>query len=170
MPRPTRLESHRLEEESVLYFKGQLPREWTADKPEPDIGVDLAVNIFDGNEATSRELLVQLKASQNSTSTKDGLYERITMKTSTYNYLWDLLQVVLIVRYVASERTAYWQLLSQVPEPDDGNKTMTIRIPRTQTLRDESWRLIRHYVERVHMRKLGVRDRINLDDFANQFE
>ncbi|TOB48511.1 DUF4365 domain-containing protein, partial [Vibrio parahaemolyticus] len=112
--------------------------------------------IIESNRASSRELLVQLKASQESNVTSDGLYERITLDVSTYNYLWDLLPVAILVKYVASEQVAYWQLLSQVPEPNQENLTMTVKIPRSQVLNDECWPVIRRYVEAIHLRKLGA--------------
>ncbi|MEZ8268415.1 DUF4365 domain-containing protein [Vibrio cyclitrophicus] len=80
------------------------------------------------------------------------------LDVSTYNYLWDLLPVALLVKYVASEQTAYWQLLSQVPAPNQDNLTMTVKIPRNQELDESSWQIIRRYVEAVHLRKLGARE------------
>ena len=116
--------------------------------------------------ATSRELLIQLKSSIESNQTVDGQFERINLSVATYNYLWDQLQVVLIVKYVSSEQNAYWQLLSQIPEPDQSNETMTVKIPRSQTLNPESWGIIRRYIEDVHNRKLGQRRRVNLSRYA----
>jgi hypothetical protein len=166
MQRPIIIENNILEADSVHHFKSVLPRGWTADKPDPDIGVDLVVGIVESNRASSRELIVQLKASQESNVTSDGLYERITIDVSTYNYLWDLLSVALLIRYVASENISYWQLLSQIPAPDQENLTMTVKIPRSQVLNPESWQIIRRYVEAVHLRKLGARERVDLAQFT----
>lgn len=164
--RPSRIENHRLEADSENHFNQHLPRDWTSFKPMPDFGVDIVVNIFDGDEATSRELLVQLKSSLEPNSTADDAYERLTLDVSTYNYLWDQLQVVLLVKYVASEQTAYWQLLSQVPEPNQENQTMTVRIPKNQIFNDEACHRIRTYVEYVHKKKLGRRERVDLSTIA----
>lgn len=166
MQLPRRVESHRLEDESINYFNQCMPREYTASRLEHDYGVDLVVDIFDGDIASSRQLLVQLKSSTKSNATGCGKFERIEINVSTYNFLWEQLQVVLLVKYVASEQTAYWQLLSQVPEPDQSNTTMTIRIPRSQTFSDASWELIRRYVEAIHRKKLSVRERVNLENFT----
>ncbi|WP_025537039.1 DUF4365 domain-containing protein [Vibrio parahaemolyticus] len=166
MQRPIVHENIILETASEHFFKSVLPRGWTSDKPVPDIGVDLVVGIVEDNRASSRELLVQLKASNESNATADGLYERINLDVSTYNYLWDMLPVVLLVKYVASENTAYWQLLSQVPAPDQDNLTMTVKIPRNQVLNDESWNVIRRYVEAIHLRKLSMRERVDLSQFT----
>jgi hypothetical protein len=162
---PQRVDTHRLEQESEIYFKRHLHPNWTCHKPDPDYGIDLAVDIFDGDNATGRELLVQLKASRESNSTNQQS-ERIPLNVSTYNMLWDKLQVVMLVKYVASEQTAYWQLLSEVPEPEQGNDTMTIHIPRANVLSDIDWGRIRNYVEAVHLKKIGARRRHRFNEFA----
>ena len=73
---PIRPNSHNLEELSRRYFESCLPDNWTAYKPPVDYGVDLHVDIFEGNSATGLELLVQLKASKrasiNKTETING--------------------------------------------------------------------------------------------------
>jgi len=166
MQRPIIIENNMLEADSEQHFRTMMPRGWTADKPNPDIGVDLVVGIVEDNRASSRELLVQLKASQESNVTSDGLHERITLDVSTYNYLWDLLPVALLVKYVASEQVSYWELLSQIPEPNQENLTMTVKIPKTQILNADSWQIIRRYVEAIHIRKLGARERVDLAQFT----
>ena len=164
--RPLRIENHRLEEESENYFRNVLPRNWTSFKPQPDYGIDLVVNIFDENIATSRELLVQLKSSRESNETSNGEGERLTLNVSTYNYLMEHLQVVLLVKYVASEEVAYWQLLSQIPEPNQENETMTVHIPKSNTFDDRNWGILRSYVEHIHLRKIGRREQIDLSAFV----
>ncbi|CEO39120.1 conserved hypothetical protein [Photobacterium kishitanii] len=159
MQLPQRHSSHRLERASELFFEQSLPEFWTAYKPVPDYGVDLVVDIFDEDNASGRELLVQLKASEESNVTANGAFERVQLNISTYNLLWDKLQVVMIVKYIASEDMAYWQLLSEVPEPTEDNSTMTIHIPRENVLQNINWVRIRNHIEVVHLRKLGARTR-----------
>ncbi|WP_217565114.1 DUF4365 domain-containing protein [Vibrio cholerae] len=166
MQLPQRDDNHRLEGISELFFRQNLPQTWTAHKPDPDYGVDLIVDIFDGNNATGRELLIQLKSSQESNVTVDGEFERITLNVSTYNMLWDKLQVVMLVKYVASENQAYWQLLSEVPAPNEENQTISVRMPRANVLGNIEWEPIRNYVEAVHLRKLRARDRFRFSEFA----
>lgn len=60
---PIRSESHQIEEISERFFRDSLPRNWTAEKPSNDYGVDLRVDMFELNQVTGLELLVQLKAS-----------------------------------------------------------------------------------------------------------
>ncbi|MCI0489836.1 MAG: DUF4365 domain-containing protein [Blastocatellia bacterium] len=94
---PIRPQSHILETQSERYFANSLPRNWICDKPPNDYGVDLRVDIFEGSRATGLELLVQLKSSRNAS---EGISEKVRLKVPTYNYLWDKLQVVILVKYV----------------------------------------------------------------------
>lgn len=159
MQLPQRHSNHRLESKSELYFKSKLPSNWTANKPDLDYGVDLVVDIFDGDYTSGRELLVQLKASEESNAISNNEFERIRINISTYNMLWEKLQVVILVKYVASEDCAYWQLLSEVPEPSQDNSSMTIRIPKCNQFTVNNWDNIRDYIEQVHLRKLSSRER-----------
>src|SRR5438105_4547232 len=102
---PKRVESHRLQELSFRFFQQLLPKGWTTEKHFNDYGVDLSVDIFDGDRATGLELLVQLKASAESSGDET---ETVSLKTSTCNLLWNKLQVVMLVKYVQSDNDAYW--------------------------------------------------------------
>ena len=106
---PQRNNPHQLEELSIRFFRNSLPRNWYCEQPRNDYGVDLQVHIFEGEVATNLILLIQLKASQVANK-KD--YETIRLRTTTYNYLWDMLQIVMLVKYVEEEKEAYWLLLS----------------------------------------------------------
>lgn len=163
---PQRPESHQLATDSINNFKAALPRNWDSSTPENDYGIDLVVHIFRDTSATGQELLVQLKASRNSNATTSGNSERITLNVSTYNMLMSKLQVVMLVKYVADENQAYWQLLSQIDEPNQSQETMTVHIPRKNVLSEITWQQISRYVDHIHHEKLGRRERINLGDFA----
>ena len=140
---PTRPNSHQLEEASERYFNSNLPANWTSEKPSNDYGVDLRVDIFEGDSATGLELLIQLKASQEATENE---YESIRLRTTTYNHLWDKLQVAMLVKYVAAENEGYWLLLSRVPEPNQDQETFTVRIPKTNRLSQINWSEIQEYI------------------------
>jgi hypothetical protein len=60
---PQKPESHQLEEISERFFRTRFPQNWRPERPGGDYGVDLKVDIFEGDDATGLELLVQLKAS-----------------------------------------------------------------------------------------------------------
>ncbi len=156
---PTRPRSHNLEELSERYFNSNLPENWTAEKPESDYGVDLRVDIFEGEYATGLELLIQLKASDTSA---DGENESIRLRTATYNHLWDKLQVVMLVKYIADENEAYWLLLSQVPAPNQNQDTFTVSMPKQNKLSNIDWEYIKQYVREVTDEKLAVRRRNRL--------
>lgn len=153
---PQRTNDHQIEEISERFFNQCLPKSWTSEKPKRDYGVDLIVELYDGQNATGMELLIQLKASRE--KTPQG-YETIRLRTSTYNYLWDKLQVVMLVKYVEEENKAYWLLLSDVPEPNQDHGTFIIRIPKQNELESIDWDEIYKYVKAITDKKISVRQR-----------
>ncbi len=154
---PQRSEAHQLEELSERFFVRKLPRNWRSDRPGGDYGVDIRVDIFEGDDATGLELLVQLKSSRRA-STSD--FETIRIRTATYNYLWNKLQIVMLVKYVEPEKEAYWLLLGEVPEPNQDQDSFTVRIPKSNRLSSIDWKIIQDYVREIADGKLATR-RIN---------
>ena len=128
---PIRPKTHTLEELSIRYFISCMPQYWTAFKPPNDYGIDLYVDIFEGTSATGLELLIQLKASQIGSHIET---EKVSLKVSTYNFLKDKLQVVMLVKYIAIENEAYWLLLKDFPEPNQAQATFTVHIPKINKL------------------------------------
>jgi hypothetical protein len=116
------------------------------ERPGADYGVDVRVDIFENDEVTGLELLVQLKASNSPSESED---ETIKLGTATYSYLWDKVQVVLLVKYVEADNEAYWLLLGDVPEPNQRHKTFTVRIPKANRLSTIDWQQIQNYVRDV---------------------
>ena len=153
---PQRDDTHQLEELSERFFVGSPPGNWRAEKPKGDYGVDLKVDIFENNNATAMELLVQLKSSR---AASESNSERIILKTATYNYLWDKVQVVLLVKFVEAEGEAYWLLLSDVPEPNQQQKTFSIRIPKKNRISSIDWQAIQDHLRDVTDGKLATRGR-----------
>jgi hypothetical protein len=153
---PQRNDAHQLEELSMRFFANALPRNWHSEKPGADYGVDLKVDIFEKTDATGLELLVQLKSSHDA---NDAEYETVRLNTSTYNYLWDKLQVVMLVKYVEAEKEAYWLLLSDVPEPNQEQDSFTVRIPKQNRLSSINWQEIQEYVRQVTNGKIATRHR-----------
>ena len=111
------------------------------------------MNIFEGHDATSMELLVQLKATE---SVATGDNEAIVLDTKTYNYLSDKLQVVMLVKFVIPESEAYWILLKDVLPPDESQKTFTIGIPKSNRLSQIEWEGITGHIRKVAARKLAA--------------
>lgn len=151
---PRRPESHQLEELSRRFFVQSLPKNWAADRPQNDYGVDVRVDLFDDDRATGLELLVQLKSSADS----DGAdSETIRLRTTTFNYLKDKLQVVMLVKFVQSENEAYWVLLRDVASPSDANQeTMAVHLPKGNRLSSIPWQEVRAHIKRVTDTKLAA--------------
>lgn len=150
---PQRPESHQLEEKSERFFRNALPGNWTVDRPSNDYGVDLKVDIFEGTDATGLELLVQLKASAQANGTES---ESVQLKVSTYNLLWNKLQVVLLVKFIEAENEAYWILLKDIPSPPQDQDTFTAHIPRGNRISNITWAGIVQYVRTVTDTKLAA--------------
>lgn len=150
---PQRPEAHQIEEVSRRYFVQCLPANWASERPTNDYGVDLRVDIFEGNAATGLELLVQLKASEQAT---DGDTESIDLRATTYNMLRDKLQVAMLVKYSREENEAYWLLLKDAREPQEGRESVTIRIPKANRLSQIDWRHIQEHVRNVTDVKLAA--------------
>lgn len=155
-PFPVRRETHQLEEQSKRFFRNCLPRNWTCQEPSPDYGVDLRVDIFEGDAARGLELLVQLKASKASSEGTNGDTERIRLRTATYNLLRDKLQVAMLVKFVESKNEAYWLLFRDIPAPPQNNKTFSVRIPKANRLSSLDWSEIKDYVRSVTNKKLAA--------------
>jgi hypothetical protein len=153
LPSPLRIESHQLEELSVRYFRNSLPRGWTCEKSEIDYGVDLRVELFDRYQATSLELLVQMKSAANSNNQKT---ESVRLRAATYNYLCKKLQVAMLVKFVEIENEAYWIMLRDIPPPPQGKKTFTVRIPKSNRISNIQWDGVADYIRRINDAKLAT--------------
>lgn len=150
---PIRSESHQLEELSERFFRNYLPNNWVTEKPANDYGVDLRVDLFEGCHATGLELLVQLKASKDSSV---GESEVVRLKVATYNLLWEKLQVAMLVKFVESEKEAYWLLFKDIPNPPQDQESFTVHIPKTNRLSSAPWPKLQQYVRSVTDKKLAA--------------
>lgn len=155
MPRafPVRSETHQLEDQSVRFFCSCLPNNWTCEKPTPDYGVDLRVDIYEDRDATGLELLVQLKASKAATA---GETEIAQLRTASYNYLRGKLQVKMLVKFVVEDGDGYWLLFRDIPPPNQANDTFSVRIPTSNRLSTIEWAEIQRYVRKITDRKLAA--------------
>lgn len=150
---PIRSESHQLEELSKRFFQEALPKNWVSETSANDYGVDLRVDLFEGNQATGLELLVQLKATARSNGIET---ESVRLKIATYNLLWGKLQVAMLVKYVESENEAYWLLFRDIPTPLQEQETFTIHIPKENRLSAMQWPGIQEYVRGVTDKKMAA--------------
>lgn len=149
---PQRHANHSLEERSIIFFRNSLPRDWNVNTVDRDYGQDLNIEIAEEGVYRGLEFIVQMKSSNQPDTHEEN--ENQTFRISTYNYLWDNLRVVMIVKFVESENEAYWLLLKDVPEPNQENETFTIKLPRLNTLSSIDWNEITNYVRNITNRKL----------------
>jgi len=127
---PQRHPSHVLAEESEGFLRSLLPSDWLVQKPQQDYGQDLRIELANDCRLEGCELVIQMKASAEPSG--NGAEEIISgVKTSTYNYLKGILPVVMFVKYIRSEREAYWVLLRDIRGPESPEQaTISVRIPR----------------------------------------
>jgi hypothetical protein len=134
---PKRPYAHTLETKSENYFLDKLPQDWVVHRPNRDYGQDLRIEVIEDGELRGRNLLVQLKASHDSTGKPD--YETTKLKISTYNYLMGNLDVAMLIKYVEEADEAYWIMLSDIPSPDQERQTFTVRIPTENRISTIDW-------------------------------
>lgn len=158
-PYPQRPAAHRLEEASRRFFLQCLPENWTCEHPPNDYGVDLRIDIFEGDDATGLELLVQLKAAERSA---EGDTESVVLRRATYNLLRDKLQIVMLVKYSRSENEGYWLLLSDAPRPRLDRDSITVPIPKQNRLSQIDWERIKLHVRDVTDTKLAAMRRLQI--------
>ena len=152
---PIRHENHTLEQESETFFLGKIPQDWVPNKPQQDYGVDFQIGITEDRELRGLEILVQLKASEKSGDNEDS--EDIILNVSTYNYLRNLLTVVMLIKYVKASNEAYWVLLRDIEPPKDENqKSFTVHIPKTNIVSTIDWEHLASIVRDITNLKLGA--------------
>jgi hypothetical protein len=149
---PQRPLQHQLEAESTAFFSQHLPKGWVCDRPQHDYGVDLRIGLARGGRVNGQQLVVQLKATA---AAPPGESVAFVLDVPTLNYLRTMLEVALLVQYVAAEQEAYWLLLKDfTSKPREGQKTVTIRLPRANRITGDPWVDIADHVEAVHYKKL----------------
>lgn len=158
---PLRPNSHQLEEISRRAFIASLPRNWACERFENDYGIDVRVDIFEEERATGLELLVQLKSSAQPSG---GVNEEVSLKVSTYNLIWNKLQVAMLVKYVESEHEGYWIFFRDIPPPDQERQTFTVHIPRENRISTILWTDVRERVREVTDRKLAAQRAYDLNN------
>lgn len=149
---PRRPPAHQIEDESIAFFNHHLPRGWICDRPQHDYGIDLRVGLANNEMINGQQLVVQMKASA---AAPPGDSVTAQLEVQTLHYLRNMLEVALLVKYVADEQEAYWLLLKDyIANPRENQKTVTIRIPRANRLSENPWDVISAHVQAVHHRKL----------------
>ena len=137
MHKPNRHTNHILETESNKFFCNSIPNEWFIDKPDHDYGIDFIVNISVRNQVTGLNFSVQLKS-----KAKENYptYTTAILKKTTLEMFKTRLEPVLLVVYVQEELEAYWFWYNElVIDSDKVQKSLQIRIPKTNKLSCIDW-------------------------------
>lgn len=149
---PQRPRAHELEDDSGNYFRRKLPLDWTCDVPQHDYGVDFRVGLAQDGRVNGQQMIVQLKAAENSDNPD---YVAVKLNVRTLVLLRDMLEVAMLVKYIAAEKEAYWLLLKDfLIQPRENQKTITVRIPKTNRLSECPWVAVAEHVRSVHYLKL----------------
>ena len=102
---PQRPYQHVLESDSRRAFEQRLPTNWTVEPREHDYGIDLDVEIFDGDSATGMRFGVQLKG-----QVKSDKPPRVTLKRSTLNYWRESDVPVVVIVWDESTDQVFWEM------------------------------------------------------------
>ena len=146
---PTRSNSHVLEQKSENFLRMNVPAEWTIQRIEKDYGQDFLVEISENGEMRGLGLVIQLKSSEKGQGEKQN--ESIILKRSTFNYLKEILPVVMLVKYVEEKDEAFWILLKDVfPDfKNEDQQTFTVQLPFQNKLSEMNWASIVTYVKKI---------------------
>ncbi|MDQ0074504.1 hypothetical protein J2W34_006328 [Variovorax boronicumulans] len=137
---------------SETFLRQHLPPGWTCDRPQHDYGVDLRIGLASDGHVNGQQLVVQLKASDRDQSPN---WTTIRLDVPTLLLLRGMLEVALLVKYIAAENEAYWLLLNDFTvQPSPGQQTVSIRIPKANRVSAQPWDAIAVHVQAVHFRKL----------------
>ena len=90
---------------------------------------------------------MQLKASEAEANPNSVA---IQLEVPTLLLLREMLEVAMLVKYIAHEREAYWILLKEfTAQPRVGQKTITVRIPKANRLSGCPWEQVAEHVQAV---------------------
>lgn len=102
---PQRPREHVLETENEHAFRGAVPAEWVVRPINPDYGIDLNVEIFEGGASTAMSFGVQLKATDRENLRK--ALRDVRFPREVAEYYWQQPVPILIVRYHAPSGQLY---------------------------------------------------------------
>lgn len=163
---PIRPRPHQLEEISRRRFRESIPPTWVVREKSDDYGIDVEVEIFEGNKATGLIFYVQLKATDDS-----GKKQKISMKTSTLDYFRNLDVKTIIARYCSSDDTIFWRWSDHIPETQDEKKSLTLHFKDDDQWDSDSPEQIKNSL--IHWRRVKnhpvnapVSISLDLDDLA----
>ncbi|MFE7503884.1 DUF4365 domain-containing protein [Promicromonospora sp. NPDC057488] len=123
---PKRPEQHRLEEASIRAFSARVPQNWAVSRPsEHDYGIDLAVEVFSGDDATGMRFGVQLKATE-------GRESGVQVKVASLNYWLEQDTPVMVFRWSKALDRA-WIMWAHQIEPPRSPTQASVRVKFSDT-------------------------------------
>ena len=147
-----RPESHVLEQESIDALKGILPKNWIYDKPT-DYGIDLDIQIVEGDRVTGKKLGVQVKATDSLNETPDEPTYSIDL--SSLKLYEEYTDPVIIIYAITDKQRSFWKFyhifaqkyINEILSKDDPkwrlnessakNPTRTIKFDKDSLLNNE---------------------------------
>jgi hypothetical protein len=148
---PQRPQSHQLASLSETFLRRHVPEAWTFGTETQDYGVDYKLGIARDGVLTGAEIVIQLKASEREASPGSV---RAKLSAATFHYLENLLQIVLIVKYVHDEGEAYWALLRDLQRPRANAGSVTLHLPRENRVSALNWQALAEQVRDISGHKL----------------
>ena len=159
MDMPQRPRPHIQEDNSRKYFNNKIPQEWTVEDIDNDYGVDVLIEIFNGQNATGSTFISQLKSTDKEFQ---GDTVSVQIDRKTLNYLKQRLEPALIVLYVSSDKEAYWIWLREISINWAVNQqSHLIHISKERKLSTANWIKIEEFVTTVRMGKLKAGEQFN---------
>jgi len=104
-----RSHEYQLEYESRLALRNLLPKAWIVRDKEPDVGIDMEIEIVEGEEVTNKMIWVQLKSTGNTDTKKDISYP---MDTKHLKY-YEGCQLPVIILYWIKSKNEFYYMFSQ---------------------------------------------------------
>ena len=141
----TRPESHDIDAAAKRIFKSTLPTDWEIRKQSPDYRIDYQVELFQDQQSTGLWFNVQLKGTKSPRFSKSGQYVSFALQSEHLAYYVEKvpLPVFLVVVDVRKKR-GWWIFLQQYAledlthKPWQKQKSLTVRLPRSNSLADAS--------------------------------
>jgi tetratricopeptide (TPR) repeat protein len=98
---------HEIEEESIRAFTSALPSAWVTRRQDPDYGIDLTIEIFEGGHSTGLVFNAQLKGTDE--PDLDNALRSLRLKQDKAEYYTSQNLPVLIVRYHTPTRRLFFR-------------------------------------------------------------
>lgn len=141
--------------EAETWFRSVLPREWIAEQPKEDIGLDFIVFIGDKTEVGKLEFGVQVKGSANRPIVRDDIVSEAGITRGNVIFWASRLAPTLLVLYDDSKKQGYYGWIPKIlPSAElreflaSKRATITLKVPIGNRIEERAWKSIREAVTR----------------------